>query len=80
MSIDENYTKELCDAVAKTILNAFENLTIEDVNMYQLGYNKALDDMINIIKEMRETAQFLMKTDYEYACDRFIEQAEQLIK
>lgn len=45
MTIDENYTKQLCDTVAKTIVNAFENLTIEDVNMYQLGYNKALDDI-----------------------------------
>lgn len=41
------------------------------------GYDKALDDVINIIKEMRENAQFLVN---KYACDEFIEQVEQLRK
>lgn len=45
-----------------------------------LAYKNAIDDMIHIINEMRETARFMMNTEYEYACDRFIEQAEQLIK
>ena len=35
---------QLIDTVAKTMIEAFENLTIEDVNMFQLGYNKAIDD------------------------------------
>lgn len=42
--VDENYVERLCNAVAKTIVETFENLTIEDVNMYKLGYNKAIDD------------------------------------
>ena len=45
MKIDENYAEKLCNAVAKTILETFENLSIEDINMYQLGYYKAIDDM-----------------------------------
>ena len=37
---------QLIDTVTKTMIEAFENLTIEDVNMFQLGYNKAIDDLI----------------------------------
>lgn len=55
MSIDEaekiktvvenkDYIVQLVNTVAKTLIEAFENLKIEDVNMFQLGYNKAIDD------------------------------------
>ena len=39
-----DYIVQLVNIVAKTMVEAFENLTIEDVNMFQLGYNKAIDD------------------------------------
>lgn len=39
------------NVVAKTMVDSFENLTIEDVNMFKLGYNKAVDDTIKAIKE-----------------------------
>ena len=35
---------QLVNVVAKTMVEAFENLKIEGVNMFQLGYNKAIDD------------------------------------
>ena len=41
-----DYIVQLVNTVAKTMVAAFENLTIEDVNMFQLGYNKAIDDLI----------------------------------
>lgn len=47
----QNYVKKLVNIVAKTIVEAFENLTIEDVNMFKLGYNKVVDDTIKAIKE-----------------------------
>lgn len=47
MTIDENYIEKLCNTVAKTLVEAFERLTIDDVNMYQLGYNKAIDDFMD---------------------------------
>lgn len=47
----QNYVKKLVNIVAKTIVEAFENLTIEDVNMFKLGYNKAVDDTIKAIKK-----------------------------
>ena len=39
--------------VAKTLVGAFENLKIEDVNMFQLGYNKAIDDCLLVINANR---------------------------
>jgi hypothetical protein len=49
MAIDESYTERLVNAVAKTLVEAFENLTIEDVNMYKVGYIKAIDDFVENI-------------------------------
>ena len=65
MSIDEaekiktvvenkDYIAELVNIVVKTMIDAieaFENLKIEDVDMFQLGYNKALYDFVNACKE-----------------------------
>lgn len=36
----------LVDTVVDTINESFKNITIDDVNMYKLGYNKALDDLM----------------------------------
>ena len=41
---NKDYIVQLVNTVSKTMVEAFENLTIEDVNMFQLGYNKAIDD------------------------------------
>lgn len=41
---NKDYIVQLVNTVAKTMIEAFENLKIEDVNMFQLGYNKAVDD------------------------------------
>ena len=41
---NKDYIVKLVNTVAKTLVEAFENLKIEDVNMFQLGYNKAIDD------------------------------------
>ena len=71
MKIDENYVEKLCNAVAKTILEAFENLSIEDVNMYQFGYNKAIED---VRKKLLENG-FIFT---EHALNVFDEIAKQL--
>jgi hypothetical protein len=47
----KDYVKKLVNVVTKTMVDSFENLTIEDVNMFKLGYNKAVDDTIKAIKE-----------------------------
>ena len=66
MSIDEaekiktvvenkDYIVQLVNTVAKTMVEAFENLKIEDVNMFQLGYNKAIDDFVNACEKQFTT-------------------------
>ena len=49
---NKDYIKQLVNTVAKTMTEAFENLKIEDVNMFQLGYNKAIDDFVNFANTM----------------------------
>ena len=48
---NKDYIVQLVNAVTKTMIEEFENLKIEDVNMFQLGYNKAIDDFVNACKE-----------------------------
>lgn len=47
----QDYVKKLVNVVTKTMVDSFENLTIEDVNMFKLGYNKAIDDLTANITE-----------------------------
>ena len=47
---NKDYIVQLVNTVAKTLVEAFENLKIEDVNMFQLGYNKAIDDFVEKIE------------------------------
>lgn len=44
--VEPTSIERLVDTVINTINKAFENVTIDDVNMYKLGYNKALDDLM----------------------------------
>ena len=48
---NKEYIVQLANTVAKTMIEAFENLKIEDVNMFKLGYNKAIDDFTSKLKE-----------------------------
>lgn len=41
---NKNYIEQLVETVSKTLVEAFENIKIEDVDMFRLGYNKAIDD------------------------------------
>ena len=49
---NKDYIAQLVNAVAKKLIEAFENLKIEDVNMFQLGYNKAIDDFVKFANTM----------------------------
>lgn len=44
--VEPTSIEQLVDTVANTINESFKNVTIDDVNMYKLGYNKALDDLM----------------------------------
>ena len=52
---NKDYIVQLVNTVAKTLIEAFENLKVEDVNMFQLGYNKAIDDFVNACKKQFTT-------------------------
>lgn len=62
---NKDYIVQLVNTVAKTMIEAFENLKIEDVNMFQLGYNKAIDD-------------FAEKMKYEYGSDEIHETIDEI--
>ena len=47
---NKDYIVQLVNTVAKTLVEAFENLKIKDVNMFQLGYSKAIDDFVEKIE------------------------------
>ena len=49
---NKDYIAQLVNAVAKKLIEAFDNLKIEDVNMFQLGYNKAIDDFVKFASDM----------------------------
>lgn len=48
----ENYMEKLANAVAKMTAEVIENITIEDVNTYKLGYNKAIDELEEIVAQI----------------------------
>lgn len=75
MTIDENYIEKLCNTVAKTLVEAFERLTIDDVNMYQLGYNKAIDDFVE--KAIEEQIQYACPLD-KHDIEKIAEQLRQV--
>ena len=53
-SVVENkkYIEQLVETVSKTLVEAFENIKIEDVDMFRLGYNKAIDDFKSEVKNL----------------------------
>ena len=52
-SVVENkkYIEQLVETVSKTLVEAFENIKIEDIDMFRLGYNNAIDDFANTLKQ-----------------------------
>ena len=66
---------QLVNIVAKTMVEAFENLKIEDVNMFQLGYNKAIDDFVKLVKEYNWNIRNRNENEFIYgAIDKLAEQ------
>lgn len=61
---NKDYIVQLVNTVAKTMIEAFENLKIEDVNMFQLGYNKAVDDFDGSIIAVWKNAYVAEKHGY----------------
>lgn len=51
VEVKENHMSKLVDTVAETIIESFKNLTVEDVDMWKVGYDKAIDD---VLKELND--------------------------
>ena len=49
---NKDYIVKLVNTIEKTLIESFENLKIEDVNMFQLGYNRAIDDFVKFANTM----------------------------
>ncbi|MBP3469950.1 MAG: hypothetical protein J6K26_10585 [Lachnospiraceae bacterium] len=79
---NKDYIAQLVNTVSKAMIEAFENLKIEDVNMFQLGYNKALDDFAILMKETLNhdwaTTKISEQIIYNRLFDKCNEIAEQL--
>lgn len=77
---NKDYIVQLVNVVAKTMVEAFENLKIEDVNMFQLGYNKAIDDFAENIRLYYSLKQEMgyVATTYEDLINYIFDLAEQL--
>ena len=71
---NKDYIVQLVNAVAKVMVEAFESLKIEDVNMFQLGYNKAIDDFV----KFADTMPTVEENDGTIRPMRLEEMAEQL--
>lgn len=72
---NKDYIVQLVNTVSKTMIEAFENLKIEDINMFQLGYNKALDDFIH---ECDKKCGFYSGINKQLTRDMLLEIAEKL--
>ena len=72
---NKDYIVQLVNTIAKTLIEAFENLKIEDVNMFQLGYNTAIDDFANVLKENYDyLPQILSQEAFGLYIDEYAEQ------
>ena len=74
---NKDYIVQLVNMVAKTMVEAFENLKIEDVNMFQLGYNKAIDDFADEFISLCDDVEFMSRLN-EFQATTILELAEQL--
>ena len=77
---NKDYIVQLVNTIAKTLIEAFENLKIEDVNMFQLGYNNAIDEFVEHIRTYYTLKQEMgyVATTYEDLINYIFELAEQL--
>ena len=75
---NKDYIVQLVNIIAKTMIEAFENLKIKDVNMFQLGYNKAIDDFANVLKENYDyLPQILSQESFGLYIDEYAEQLKE---
>lgn len=77
---NKDYIVQLVNTITKTLIEAFENLKIEDVNMFKLGYNNAIDEFVEHIRTYYTLKQEMsyVATTYEDLINYIFKLAEQL--
>ena len=71
---------QLVDTVAKTMIEAFENIKIEDVNMFRLGYSKAENDYhAQSEKDRQSSYDCGYDVGYSKALDDFVKEICKMI-
>lgn len=61
---NKNPYQKYVDNIANTLVDAIKNLSIEDINMYKIGYSKAIYDLLEDANEMAievDTGTYTMK-------------------
>ena len=75
---NKDYIVQLVNTIAKTLIEAFENLKIEDVNMFQLGYNKAIDDFVEELIRYVDCGHLCSPTDVRWSDLSVVEMVKKL--
>ena len=75
---NKDYIVQLVNVVAKTMVEAFENLKIEDVNMFQLGYNKAIDDFVDKLIRYVDCGHLCSPTEVRWSDLSVVEMVKKL--
>ena len=75
---NKGYIVQLVNTIEKTLIEAFENLKIEDVNMFQLGYNKALDDFVEELIRYVDCGHLCSPTDVRWSDLSVVEMVKKL--
>ena len=75
---NKDYIVQLVNTIAKTLIEAFENLKIEDVNMFQLGYNKAIDDFVEKLIRYVDCGHLCSPTDLRWSDLSVVEMVKKL--
>ena len=75
---NKDYIVQLVNTVAKTLIEAFENFKIEDVNMFQLGYNKAIDDFADKLIRYVDCGHLCSPTDVRWSDLSVVEMVKKL--
>ena len=75
---NKDYIVQLVNTIEKTLIEAFENLKIEDVNMFQLGYNKAIDDFVEELIRYVDCGHLCSPTDVRWSDLSVVEMVNKL--
>ena len=75
---NKDYIVQLVNTIVKTLIEAFENLKIEDVNMFQLGYNKAIDDFVERLIRYVDCGNLCSPTEIRWSDLSVVEMVKKL--